>query len=285
MKGSRKNVTHACVACQKEKRKCDGILPCARCSEKGLECVAGQQRKRGRKRALEVLSDMTIVLSTGRTACMEKCVMDERQEAALSLLLDYGGDSLRDRPEDVARACGVGGDMSRGFVTFRLPTHVAPAAVGVGNYLEDAVVEAAFFPPDLHFPFPDEDPSKHVGFKCGPIPSEEDYPADYAWFIDFEHLLWLCVKEGGACGKCQIMKIRMPPAVIKEEEARSPLDFAVYTITVVLDRHGVARWGFFNDFSGHLGKTLSNPDVLVLDLPLDFWDLSVEGNAMSDEFL
>ena len=39
----------ACVGCKKGKRKCDGHVPCARCTSLGRECLKVVPKKRGRK--------------------------------------------------------------------------------------------------------------------------------------------------------------------------------------------------------------------------------------------
>ena len=53
---SRKNVTNACVACQKRKRKCDGNQPCQSCAQSHIDCdysAEDHRRKNAVKRKYE----------------------------------------------------------------------------------------------------------------------------------------------------------------------------------------------------------------------------------------
>lgn len=49
--------TVACEACRKRKQKCEGTSPCVYCVSKGIECLIGDQLKRGRKKTDDVIGD------------------------------------------------------------------------------------------------------------------------------------------------------------------------------------------------------------------------------------
>jgi hypothetical protein len=45
----RKQVKVACTNCRQSHACCSEVRPCSRCTELGLECVAGKIKKRGRR--------------------------------------------------------------------------------------------------------------------------------------------------------------------------------------------------------------------------------------------
>eukprot|EP01119_Soliformovum_irregulare_P017184 TRINITY_DN5061_c0_g1_i1.p1 TRINITY_DN5061_c0_g1~~TRINITY_DN5061_c0_g1_i1.p1 ORF type:complete len:426 (+),score=58.15 TRINITY_DN5061_c0_g1_i1:34-1311(+) len=50
MKKVQKRVSKACLPCQRGHLSCDEARPCKRCVERGKECVAGETKRRGRKK-------------------------------------------------------------------------------------------------------------------------------------------------------------------------------------------------------------------------------------------
>lgn len=272
----RKHVTIACQPCQKEKRKCDGNIPCQRCSEKGLDCSPGIQKKRGRKRNLELLADMSIVLSSGRSAHMERVIFNDRETVWLSLLLQYACQAFKERPRDIASSFGLG-DLSGGFVCVFLPSGMQ--ASGFRNLLEEATVVSSEFPPEVFFPFQEEDPRVHIGEKIGPMAYGQYSQELLGWYTDIDRLLSLCIinnnnnnDDGGNTSR--LVRFFMPPAVLREEDARSPLDLSTYTMNIFLDELTVPRWLFCCSFSGHLGRiNIGGTDPIALfDYPLDTLD-------------
>ena len=95
-KRMKRNVTVACNACRKARRRCDGSVPCKRCSSRNTECVyPATVEKRGRKpkKTLEVANrrarnDRLLTVATSR-ATEQTLVLSYTREEYLNLFFRY----------------------------------------------------------------------------------------------------------------------------------------------------------------------------------------------------